>query len=166
MLSKWWVFWGEKLEFDVGNLCVPNLFYSPKPNILCWLESFFENLKDPTVWNDSLLTWDCFMLTTFDSVIFFRERPSLILYLTETWEFLGWIYEYFSSYRSNVSFAWVYVSILSFSFLLITKDSIKPVLQAFQTVPIRLFYDFFFMSSFTSIFNFWVSKGYNFFIAS
>jgi hypothetical protein len=54
-----------------------------------------ENRIDPTVWKDSLLTWDCLIPTTFDSVNFFLERPSLMLYLIETWEVLGWISENF-----------------------------------------------------------------------
>lgn len=45
------------------------------------------------------------MATTFDSVNFLRERPNLMLYLADTWEFLGWIYENFSSYWVSIYLA-------------------------------------------------------------
>ncbi len=64
-------------------------------SLFAWL--YTELFLELTVWNDSLLTCDVFI---FDRE-FLKVRidpPSRILYLIDTWEFLGGIYENFYNY--------------------------------------------------------------------
>jgi hypothetical protein len=96
---------GEECEPLVGILGFPvaNRVYKLKLDILfaCWYTELFLEF---TVWNESLLTWEVFILESE----FLKVRidpPSLMLYLIETWEFFGGISENLSSYYINAYLA-------------------------------------------------------------